>query len=177
MHALVNHPYERLAVAAYDMSYFLAQVQPSEDLLDAMMDKLDVLKMSNMQGKCHKLKGYILTTLCHYDLAIQEIYEAKKHFNQIEDQLGVAQCLQSLGDILHMQAKYSEAQEKLEEAQKQFNQIGSQLGAAQCLRSLGDILRMQAKYSEAQEKLEEAQKQFNQIGDQTWCCSMSSKSW
>ena len=91
---------------------------------------------------------------------------AQTKFEGIGDQLGVAQCLQSLSDI-HMRLHYSDiAQESLSAAQTKFEDIGHQLGAAQCLWSLGNIQIRLQNYDIAQEMLSTAQTKLESIGDQ-----------
>ena len=114
--ALEDNPSESLAIVGYNMASFLGKVQPSTDLLAMVQASLDSLNLANIQTECLQLRGEILYRLCQYEQGTKEFEEAYNRFTQIRDQLGAAQCLQSLGDILRMQSRYTEAQEKLEEA-------------------------------------------------------------
>ncbi|THU91468.1 hypothetical protein K435DRAFT_841004 [Dendrothele bispora CBS 962.96] len=101
-----------------------------------------------------------------YSEAADMLSNAHSQFEKFGNQLGAAQCLQSLGDIHSMQGRYSEAADMLSNAHSQFEKFGNQLGAAQCLKSLGDIHRMQGRYSEAADMLSNVHSQFEKIGYQ-----------
>jgi uncharacterized membrane protein YfbV (UPF0208 family) len=67
---------------------------------------------------------------CNYEEAANVLKKAQDQFVGIGDQLGAAQCSQSLGNILSMQCNYNEAANVLKKAQDQFVGISNQLGAA-----------------------------------------------
>ncbi|KAF5342864.1 hypothetical protein D9757_014824 [Collybiopsis confluens] len=91
--------------------------------------------------------------------------DARITFEHIGNQLGAAQCLQSLGGINQMENNHSEARIMLSDAKATFEHIGNQLGAAQCLQSLGDIYRIEDNYPEARTMLSDAKATFEHIGN------------
>ena len=52
----------------------------------------------------------------NYEEAVNVLKKAQNQFVEIGDQLGVAQCSQSLGDILHMHYNYEEVVDVLKQA-------------------------------------------------------------
>jgi tetratricopeptide (TPR) repeat protein len=164
--AIKTNPKESVVEAVYQLSWFSYRTIPSADLLHFVIPYMDNCGMADKLPQFQWLIAEILRFQAKYPEAREMLLEAQKQFNEIGNQHGAAQCLQSLGNILRVQAKYPEAREMLLEAQMQFTKIGSELRVAQCLQSLGNILRVQVKYAEARETLLEAQKQFTEIGDQ-----------
>ena len=149
-HAILDHPYKEVAVAAYNQSEFLLRTQPSTELLGLLLANNEILEWTRLEPNIHKLKGKMHRMVHEYEEAELELKLGQDMFLEIEDQLGAAQCLQSLGNICYLQAKYRVAQTMLENAQTQFQNIGDQLGVAQCLKYLGNICYIQGKYQEAQ---------------------------
>ncbi|KAK0430212.1 uncharacterized protein EV420DRAFT_1322376 [Desarmillaria tabescens] len=111
------------------------------------------------------LLGKRLHMFSQQQAALEKVNEAMQIFETIDNSLGVAQCLQSMGGILKMINQYTESKIKLEKAIQIFETIGKSLGVAQCLQSLGNILQMIDQYSEAIIKLEKAMQMFETIGD------------
>ncbi|KAG9002026.1 hypothetical protein FRB90_011452, partial [Tulasnella sp. 427] len=92
--------------------------------------------------------------------------EARDIFSRIEDQLGLAQCIRSLGDVLQMRNEYTEAEKAYTEARDIFSRIGDQLGLAQCVQGIGDVHRMRDEYTEAEKAYTEARDIFFRIGSE-----------
>ncbi|THU90086.1 TPR-like protein [Dendrothele bispora CBS 962.96] len=121
-----------------------------------------------------KLLGGIYYRQARFKEASEMISEAQQLFQQIGNELGVAECLKTLGDIYWMQGRlYDEAIKIISDAQKQFQttvsfcsicRIGNQMEAAQCLWSLGELYRKQGRYDEATETIMNTQTQFEEIG-------------
>ncbi len=87
--------------------------------------------------------GNILQITDQYSEATIKLEKAMQMFEDIDNSLGAAQCLQSLGNILQMTDQYSKATIKLEKAMQMFKDIYDTYGAAQCLQSLENILHKQ----------------------------------
>ncbi|KAE9408390.1 TPR-like protein [Gymnopus androsaceus JB14] len=117
-------------------------------------------------AKCDKEMGVIYYRQSEYSQAVEKFTDAKTQFENIGNELGVADCLHKLGEIHCIQSQYSQAVEKLTDARTQFDKIGDHRGATQCLQRLGDLHSMKNEYSQAVEKLTNARTLFEKIGDQ-----------
>ncbi len=154
---------EKYLTTIYNFCYFQYSISDSDRLLRKL---ILVTKQKNMQSLYASAlllssKRYLLIN--QHKLAQEHVYKAMQIFEDIDDSLGAAQCLKSLGNILQMTDQYSEATIKLERAMQMFEDIDDSLGAAQCWQSLGNILQMTNQYSEATIKLEKAIQKFEDI--------------
>ncbi|KAK0437726.1 uncharacterized protein EV420DRAFT_1667295, partial [Desarmillaria tabescens] len=162
---LINCNSEKELIMIYNFCYFQYINMKSNILLKKV---ITIAKNQNMQylyALAALLLGKRLHMFSQQRAALEKVNEAMQIFETIDNSLGVAQCLQSMGGILKMINQYTESKIKLEKAIQIFETIGKSLGVAQCLQSLGNILQMIDQYSEAIIKLEKAMQMFETIGD------------
>ncbi|KAK0245064.1 hypothetical protein EDD85DRAFT_895382 [Armillaria nabsnona] len=161
---LDNDISENHLTTIYSFCYFQYLFWDSDGLLRKLISKTKQKNMQNLYASALLLSSQKYFLINQHKLAQEDAYKAMQIFEDIDDSLGAAQCLKSLGKILQMTDQYSEATIKLEKAMQMFEDIDNSLGAAQCLKSLGDILQMTYQYSEATIKLEKAMQMFEDIG-------------
>ncbi|KAK0506800.1 hypothetical protein EDD18DRAFT_1273836 [Armillaria luteobubalina] len=149
----------------YNFCYFQYLSWDSDRLLKNMLFVIKQTKMQDLYSFAILLLGYRYIQTSQYKLAKEHVYQAMQSFEYIEDTLGIAKCLQSLGNILQLTNQYFKATANLEKAMQMFEDNTDTLGAAQCLRSLGDILYMTDQYSKATVNLEKAMQMFENIDD------------
>ncbi|THU85322.1 TPR-like protein [Dendrothele bispora CBS 962.96] len=116
-----------------------------DDKIDLEVKRADLLRW---MGRFQDAKDQVMSQL----------------FQQIGNELGVAECLKRLGDIYRVQGRNDKAIQMISDALKQFQTFGNQVQAAVCLLSLGDLYRMQGRYDEATEMIMKAQEQYEEIG-------------
>ncbi|PBK98420.1 hypothetical protein ARMGADRAFT_575728 [Armillaria gallica] len=162
---LDNNISEKHLTTIYDFCYFQYLIWDSDRLLRKMILVIKQKNMQNLYAFALLLLSKRYSLINQHKLAQEYGYKAMQMFEDIDDSLGAAQCLQSLGDILQMTDQYSAATIKLEKAMQMFEDIDNSLGVAQCLQSLGDILQMTDQYVEATAKLKKAMQMFEDIGD------------
>ncbi|KAK0205581.1 hypothetical protein DFS33DRAFT_1474315 [Desarmillaria ectypa] len=161
---LNNDVTEKELINIYHFCWFQYNVSESDILLKKVMDIIKNRNIKYLHAQLVLLWGFRLSSHSQWIMAQEKIKQALEMFEKIEDTLGVAQCLQGLGNILRMMDQYSEARTKLEQALEMFEKIGDTLGAAQCLKILGNTLGMMNQYSEARTKFKQALEMFEKIG-------------
>ncbi len=160
---LDNDISEKHLATIYDFCYFQYLIWDSDKLLRRLIFQTKQKNMQILYASALLLSSKRYLLINQHKLAQKDTYKAMQIFEVVNDSLGTAECLQSLGDILQMTNQYSEATIKLEKAMQMFEDIDHSLGAAQCLQSLGNILQMTNQYSEATIKLEKAMQMFEDI--------------
>ncbi|KAK0245048.1 hypothetical protein EDD85DRAFT_758299 [Armillaria nabsnona] len=162
---LENDISENNLTTIYNFCYFQYLIWDSDRLLRKIISVAKQKHMQNLYADALFLLSKRYQIINQNKLAQEYVYKAIQMFEDIDDSLGAAQCLQSLGNILQMTDQYSEATIKLEKAMQMFEDIDDSHGVAQCLQGLGDILQMTDQYSEATIKLEKAMQMFEDIDD------------
>ncbi len=161
---LDNDISEKHLITIYNFCHFQYTIWDSDGLLRKIISVVKQKNMQNLYASALLLLSKRYQLIDQNKLALEYIDEAMQIFKNIGDSLGVAQCLQRLGDILRMSDQYLEATAKLEKAMQMFENIGNSLETAQCLQILENILQMLNQYSEATAKLEKAMQMFEDIG-------------
>jgi tetratricopeptide (TPR) repeat protein len=96
----------------------------------------------------------------------EETYnQALPLYQQIEDRLGEANKLMSLGDLYVRQARLREAEEAYNQALPLYQQIEDRLGEANTRKSLGQLRSAQDRVTEAEDLFAQALEIYEAIGD------------
>ena len=92
--------------------------------MELVLDSYTTLKDTALMAKAHlDIKG-LYSTKAEYAQAANQVYSALQLYEQIEDELGIANCYVDLCDLLYYEDKYQESVEycdKAIEIQKQAN--------------------------------------------------------
>jgi len=116
--------------------------------------------------------GILATFLSQLYILCARTYEAKEMedtvvstLRKLQDKLGLANLLHSLGELALWMGDLEESKAKFEDALKMCREIDSKLGEANTLRSLGDLAFRMDDLEESKAKLEDALKMYREIGD------------
>lgn len=113
-----------------------------------------------------KLGRYSYIVLLAGDLktALESAEEGQNLAAQLGDDLGQAECIQSLGDVLFRMGQNAEAMDAYEKAEKLCKKVGSVHGRANCIYSRGDVLFRLGQNQEALDAYEQAEKLYQKVG-------------
>jgi tetratricopeptide (TPR) repeat protein len=116
-------------------------------------------------AQLHVATGHI--ALRHADIpAAQRAYQrALALYEKIEDVVGQANCIRSLGDIALRHTDNMAAERAYQRALELYEQVDSVLGRANCIRSLGDIALRRADDADARDAYQQALPLYIQVGD------------
>jgi len=152
-------------VASTNYTWFLNAHIPRTDIILKAIKVAERPEYSDLLSECIFVKGGSEHGQSHYDLAIDDFTHAKQLYEDCKDQLGVAKCIQRLGNTLEHLPRLDEAQAHLQDAKNMFEGYGDSLGVARCLQSLGTILYKRGQYDEARSFLQDAKAKFEDTGD------------
>jgi tetratricopeptide (TPR) repeat protein len=130
------------------------------------------------EARCRRSLGDIARQQYQHDPAREHYEEAHRLFRQVVDMhgeapprydrdravLGVAKCIQGLGDVDLVQSKHAGARTQYETALPLFRQVGDVLGEANCLTRLGEIALFHAEYPDARRHIETVLPLYRRIG-------------
>jgi len=90
--------------------------------------------------------------------------KAQVLMEQLEDQVGLAECLKVEAMTLGERGEYGRAEETLRTAMASFSAVDNQLGVAECEVELGKVKREQGDVETARQRFEESVRMFQQLG-------------
>lgn len=157
---------EEICQATYDLTLLFYWTTPSNELLQALLQKGTLPCDPLLKAKCFQLHSDIASRTGDIQQAAVSVATAKNIFERISNQLGVAQCLQSSGDIAKVQNHHKLAIEYFKNALELFRKEGGRLGVVQSLLSLAQMECITGSYDSAQKLFEEAFDQFEMLEDQ-----------
>jgi tetratricopeptide (TPR) repeat protein len=108
--------------------------------------------------------GYLDLMLDEYAAARERYEEALPIHREIGDQLGEANCIQSLGDVDLMLSEYAAARERYEEALPIYREIGDRRGEVNVMCGLADLDRASSRWSDAEARYREALAYYEATG-------------
>lgn len=108
--------------------------------------------------------GDILYRLSDHREARNRYEKALSIYQETEDRLGEANCLEALADVHYALSEYDDARSQYKKAISIYQNIDAQLGKANCVTTLGDIDRVHGEYDAARRRYEEARLIYHKIG-------------
>ena len=84
---------------------------------------------------------------------------------RLNDDAGVAECLNGMGNVAHAQGDYALANERFLQSLKIYEALGDKQGVAKCLNNLGNACKAQGNYEPAAEHFQKALKIRQTLGD------------
>ena len=87
-------------------------------------------------------------------------------YRELNDTIGMANCLRLLGSIARTMGKYTLGRSQLEEAAALFSEVGDRWKRGQCFTELARIATEQGQYERAHMLLEESLLLYQALGDQ-----------
>lgn len=108
--------------------------------------------------------GYDAYNRGDYEAALKHFTKAKKGYEALGDQLGVAICLNNIGACYNKLKKYDKALSSHEESLAIKQQYNDQVGIAYSKNNIGVIYHQQGKYSQAIGNLEQSAQIYKSQG-------------
>jgi tetratricopeptide (TPR) repeat protein len=109
--------------------------------------------------------GNVALARSDYDTARADYQRALPLYQQAENVLGEANCIQTLGDIAWGRSDYDTARADYQRALPLFKQAEDVLGEANCILSLGGIALERSDYDTARTRFQQALPLFKQAED------------
>lgn len=156
---------EEALQCAVIFSSYVRWTHPRVGVLEVAIQAARNKSHDRLLAQCTQQLGDILRMKGDPEGACEQLTEALKLFETLEDLGGQAQCHRTLGDIAQSEKNYPLAHTKLETSLHIFEQIKDPLGQALCRRSLGDIFDHQGDYDLAAKELETGLQMFRLIGN------------
>ncbi len=103
---LDNDISEKHLTTIYNFCYFQYLIWDSDGLLRELISQTKQKNMQNLYASALLLSSKRYVLIDQHNLAQKDVYIAIQTFEDINNSLGIAHCLQSLGDILQMTYQY-----------------------------------------------------------------------
>lgn len=134
-----------------------ARLQRSIQICRALQAQRELALALEMWGRIEYWQGKYASSRDHFR-------ESLAIYRQVDDQVGVAQALNSLANVLcDLEADYDQAQTLYEESLSIAREIGDQFGVAKALVNLGALMQELGAYEEAKRFYEESLALYRKI--------------
>ena len=135
-----------------DLAYanVLAQkISESKQILDEIFQILENLKYKALEAKAIRILGHHYEINKQYDLAEKNFLIAKKNYETLEDQIGIATCVTMLANLAEKQEEINKAEQYYDEAYSKSELMSDFYGMSVALSSLARMKARKGTYTEA----------------------------
>ncbi|NHK31282.1 MAG: hypothetical protein FK730_08015 [Asgard group archaeon] len=127
-------------------------IPESKQILDEIFQVLENLKYKALEAKAIRILGQHYEKNEQYDLAEKNFLIAKKSYETLEDQIGIASCVTMLANLAEKQEESSKAEQYYNEAYTISEFMSDNYGMSVALTSLARVIARKGSYTEALEK-------------------------